>query len=82
VEIAREKLEELVLREGSVDSKALAARVVSNGLGVARSQMVSEKSKQVDVSKSTKVKEKNEECWSSVDEDEPSEGEMYECPTM
>ena len=34
LEIAREKLEELVLREGSVESKTVAQRLVSNLLGV------------------------------------------------
>jgi hypothetical protein len=36
LEIARDKLEELVLREGSVESEKLASQILSNGLGVLR----------------------------------------------
>jgi hypothetical protein len=82
LEIAREKLEELVLKEGSVESEKLRKRVMSDGLGVPYARMVSEENKGAKVENSTEAKEKNEECWSSVDEDELSDGEMYECPAM
>jgi hypothetical protein len=82
LEIAREKLEELVLREGSVESEKMTRRVVSNMSGAPGAQMVSKKNKGAKVGKSAEAKEKKEDCWSSVDVDELSEGEMHECPTM
>jgi hypothetical protein len=81
LEIAREKLEELVLREGSVETEKMARRVESNMSGASGAQMALEKNKKTKVGKNAEAKEK-EDCWSSVDEDEASDGEMRECQAM
>ena len=81
--IAREKLKELVSREGSDESKKLAKRVVRDRSGVSGVNTASEKKNEEATNvKSTSAKEEPDQCWSSVDEDELSNGEMFQCPTM
>ena len=83
LEIAREELEGLVLREGSVESEKLAKRVVKNVSEVSRVNTVPETNVKAKDVRSTIAKgDEADECWSSVEEDELSDGELFECPPM
>jgi hypothetical protein len=58
LEIAREKLEELVLAEGSVESAKLSKRVMNNGSEVPRARMMS-KNEKTNVGMSAEVNSEN-----------------------
>ena len=58
LEIAREKLEELVLAEGSVESDKLRKRVMNNGSTIPGGGMMS-KTEKANVSRSAEVKNEN-----------------------
>jgi hypothetical protein len=81
LEIAREELEKLVLKEGSIESKKLARRVLSNGLEVPRLTNILEKNKKANMGEGI-VAKKNEKREASLDEDGLIGGEMYECLAM